>query len=99
MPIGPNLSWKDNWTQFAVKRLMISFVITIFLMIAMQLVIYENADVFHLLLISLAVWIFVASIVDLLPRNLSEFRIEFTGLKRKNLPITGSRITHMAFGI
>ena len=99
MPIGPNLSWKDNWTQLAVKRLMISFVITIFLIISMQLVIYENADLFHLLLISLAIWIFIASIVDLLPRNLSEFRMEFSELKRKNLPIIGSRITHMAFGI
>jgi cytochrome c-type biogenesis protein CcmF len=65
----------------------------------MQIVIYENADAFHLLLISLAIWIFIVSIVDLLPRDLSNFRIEFSELKRKNLPIIGSRITHMAFGI
>ena len=99
MPIAPNLSWQDNWTQYALKKLMISFVITISITIAIQILIYGNAYTFNLLLLGLAIWIIIVSIIDLLPRNLSNFNLSFSELKRKNLPIMGSRIVHMAFGM
>ena len=99
MPIGPNLSWKDNWTPHALKRVVISFAITIFVVITMQILIYGNAFSFYILLLALAIWIVIVSIIDLLPRNLSNFNLDFSELKRKNIPIIGSRVTHMAFGV
>jgi len=99
MPIGPNLSWKDNWTPHALKRVVISFAITIFVIISMQILIYGNAFSFYILLLALAIWIVIVSIIDLLPRNLSNFNLDFSELKRKNIPIIGSRVTHMAFGV
>ncbi len=99
MPIGPNLSWKDNWTPHALKRVVISFAITIFVVISMQILIYGNAFSFYILLLALAIWIVIVSIIDLLPRNLSNFNLDFSELKRKNIPIIGSRVTHMAFGV
>ncbi len=99
MPVGPNLSWNDNWIQQALKRLMMSFVITLSITLAIQILFYGNAHSFTILVLALALWIIIASIVDLLPRNLTEVSFSFPELKRKNLPIMGSRIVHMAFGI
>jgi cytochrome c-type biogenesis protein CcmF len=104
MPIGPNLPWNDRINDFIFKKLFISIVLTLSMIVLLQIIVEGKSFNLAVFFIGLGIWIIVISIIDLLPRNID--RISFSlsnfdlqAFKKINSPRLSSRVIHAGFGL
>ncbi len=104
MPIGPTLPWSDRINQFILKKLFISMVLTISILLLLQIIIEGKSLNLAIFFIGLGIWIIITSIIDLLPRNIENIsfsfsKIDLQALRKINSLRLSSRVIHAGFGL
>ncbi len=104
MPIGPNLPWSGRINQFILKKLFISLVLTISILLLLQIIIEGKSLNLAIFFIGLGMWIIIVSIIDILPRNIQNIsfslsKIDLQDLQKINPLILSSRVIHAGFGL
>jgi len=104
MPIGPNLPWSGRINQFILKKLFISLVLTISILLLLQIIIEGKSLNLAIFFIGLGMWIIIVSITDLLPRNIENIsfslsKIDLQDIRKINSLRLSSRVIHAGFGL